>query len=92
MTATVIVDRRDDLPTRLDPRRLYIVGRPHKWAVMRCPCGTGHVVELNIANPHRPRWVVTANQPSRPTLHPSIDVRSSPRCHFWLRSGRVEWC
>lgn len=79
---------RTHLPHRLRPHVIYVVGEPPKWAVLRCPCGAGHRIDLALA-PHGP-WSVDDQE--TPTLHPSIDVREDVRCHFWLRSGRVTWC
>ena len=88
----VRVTRRAELPRRLSPRRVYLIGTPAKWAVFRCPCGTGHRVDLNLAHEGRPRWSVTLGPAHRPSLRPSVDVRASRRCHFWLTDGRVRWC
>ena len=44
------VGGRADLPRRLNPRCLYLVGAPLKWAIFRCPCGTGHQIDLNLAH------------------------------------------
>jgi Family of unknown function (DUF6527) len=86
------VSGRADLPRRLRPGRLYLVGEPAKWAVFRCPCGTGHQIDLNLAHVGRPRWSVEFDPRNRPSLRPSVDVRAERRCHFWLTSGQVRWC
>lgn len=86
------VGGRADLPRRLNPRRLYLVGEPPKWAILRCPCGTGHQIDLNLVHVGRPRWDVAFNRQNRPSLRPSVDVQSERRCHFWLTSGEVRWC
>jgi hypothetical protein len=88
----VHVSVRADLPRRLRPRRLYLVGEPAKWAVCRCPCGAGHQIDLNLAHPGLPRWSVAFDSRDRPSLRPSIDVRAERRCHFWLTAGEVRWC
>lgn len=88
----VQVGRRTDLPRKLNPRRLYLVGTPPKWAVFRCPCGTGHRIDLNLAHPGRARWTVVLDAENQPSLRPSVDVRAERRCHFWLTAGEVRWC
>jgi hypothetical protein len=88
----VAVGRRTDLPPRLHPSRLYLVGTPVKWAVFRCPCGTGHQIDLNLTHGGRPRWTITLDPQHRPSLRPSVDVRADRRCHFWLTAGEVRWC
>jgi hypothetical protein len=89
---TVQVGQRSELPSQLRPGHLYLVGAPPKWAIFRCPCGTGHQVDLNLAHPGRARWTVVLDAESRPSLRPSIDVRAERRCHFWLTAGEVNWC
>jgi Family of unknown function (DUF6527) len=83
---------REALPQLLNPRCLYLVGEPPKWAIFRCPCGTGHQIDLNLAHAGRPRWNVTFNPQNRPSLRPSVDVQDEERCHFWLTAGEVRWC
>jgi hypothetical protein len=92
VTRTVRVATREQLPPRLHPRRLYLIGDPAKWALLHCPCGYNHDIDLNLLNPARPRWTVTTGTSGRPALHPSVDVRAGRRCHFWLRDGTVDWC
>jgi hypothetical protein len=87
-----MIARRADLPPRLHPGRLYLVGRPAKWAVFRCPCGTGHQVDLNLMHAGNARWSVTVDSEHRPSVRPSVDVRAENRCHFWLTDGQVRWC
>ncbi len=83
---------RSELPDDLDPQRLYLIGEPPKWAVLKCPCGTGHQIDLNLSSPGRPRWTVTFDTRSRPSLSPSVNVTGDRRCHFWIRHGHVRWC
>lgn len=82
---------RNELPTTLNPKRVYQLGNPGKWAVLTCPCGRGHLIELNLAHPDRARWTITSNGDGLPSLAPSIDFKGTRRCHFWLRNGRIRW-
>ena len=88
----VHVGGRADLPRLLNPRRLYLVGEPPKWAIFRCPCGTGHQIDLNLVHAGRPRWNVVFDEQNRPSLRPSVNVKAELRCHFWLTAGEVRWC
>lgn len=90
-TEVVIVRDRADLPERLNPRRVYQLGEPAKWVVLECPCGRGHVLELNLAHSGRAKWRVGARDGNEPSLSPSVDFKGERRCHFWLREGRVRW-
>jgi hypothetical protein len=92
ISQVVSVPSRAGLPKRLNPQRLYVLGGTvPKWAVFDCACGRGHTIELNLANPSRSRWKVTTSAAGFPSIHPSIDFQSEPRCHYWLRNGRVYW-
>lgn len=92
ITHVINVADRADLPGDLHPRCVYLLGgSTPKWALLDCPCGSGHTIELNLANPARARWKVTTSQAGRPSIHPSIDFQGQPRCHYWLRNGRIHW-
>ncbi len=90
-TRVIDVASRDLLPTRLHPRRVYVIGSPAKWAVLDCPCGHGHQIQLNLAHTDRVQWSLHLTDRGHPSLAPSVDVRASRRCHFWLRNGIVDW-
>ena len=90
-TKLVTVAGRRDLPLVLNPRLVYQLGEPGKWAVLECPCGRGHVIELNLAHPGRDRWTLTTDSDGRPSTKPSIDFQGARRCHYWLRAGRIHW-
>jgi Family of unknown function (DUF6527) len=91
LTKVVVVSDRGDLPKALNARRLYQLGDPGKWAILECPCGRGHVIELNLAHPGRDMWRLTQRGDGQPSLRPSVDYRGARRCHYWLRDGWVEW-
>jgi Family of unknown function (DUF6527) len=84
---------RADLPEDLPRNQLALIGEPSapKWAVLECPCGAGHRLQLNLSALRSPHWrMVTVTD--APSLFPSIDFHTSQRrCHFWLREGRVDW-
>ena len=85
------VPTRSAVPARLPARTLILVGRPAKWALLRCPCGRGHDISLNLSQPETVRWRIDSSR-RQPSLHPSVDVHGSDfRCHFFLRFGKVEW-
>ena len=89
----VVVDG-DRLPTHL-PRRNLVLAREdgEDWCVgMRCPCGCGRTIELQVFPEARPNWRIAVDEKSRPTLHPSVWVKDGCKSHFWLRKGKVFWC
>lgn len=84
----------DTLPTSL-PKRDLVLARDDgdDWSVgMRCPCGCGETIELMILEEARPRWDVSLNASSRPSLHPSVWRRTGCKSHFWVKDGRIHWC
>jgi hypothetical protein len=89
-TRVVEAAGREQLPDHLHPRRVYALGTPPKWAILECPCGRGHQIQLNLAHPGRAQWTLLTESQG-PSLRPSIDVRDIRRCHFWLRNGTVHW-
>lgn len=91
VTRIITVRSRDQIPAVLHPRRIYQIGSPGKWALMDCPCGRRHQLELNLAQPRRVQWNLTSAPTGQPGLFPSVDYRGATRCHFWLRNGKVHW-
>lgn len=80
------------LPAQINRHVLAVAGDPPAWAVMECPCGHGHRLQVRI-RPHRDAtvWALTDGA-GRPSLRPSVDFKSPEmRCHFWLDRGRVRW-
>jgi len=61
-----------------------------KWALMRCPCGCGETLALNLMRTHSPCWTVRLNIRGDVTVEPSIDATKCG-AHFWLRNGIVVW-
>ena len=84
----------DSLPSKL-PMRDLVLARDdgEDWCVgMRCPCGCGHVIELLVVAEAKPRWDLSVDAKGRPTLTPSVWLKTGCRSHFWIRGGRVHWC
>jgi hypothetical protein len=84
----------DTLPARL-PRRNLVLMRDDDddWSVgLQCPCGCGARLEMMVLKGVRPRWDVTTDNRGRPTLYPSVWLRTGCRSHFWVRRGRIFWC
>jgi hypothetical protein len=62
-----------------------------KWLILKCPCGCGQEIALNLMRSHSPRWHVNVTSAQQFNVHPSVDATSCG-AHFWLRGGRVSWC
>ena len=57
-----------------------------------CPCGCGKPLEVLLIPEAKPHWRLSRDARGRPTLHPSVWLKTGCRSHFWLRSGKVDWC
>jgi len=90
----LVVVEGDTLPTRMPSRDLVLTrDQGDDWSVgMRCPCGCGETIELMLLEEARPRWDVSLDSSSRPSLHPSVWRKTGCRSHFWVRHGRIYWC
>lgn len=85
----------EDLPGRLNPKSVYLVGEnEHFWCVaLLCPCGCREVIQLNLVTNTRPLWTFELHKNTNTlTLRPSVCRTSGCRSHFFLRGGRVDWC
>lgn len=82
----------EDFPSPLPNRTLVITvdGSLALAAGMRCPCGCGDDVLLNLLADQRPTRHLTVRN-GRASLSPSVWRTSRCGAHFWLRDGRVEW-
>ena len=71
---------------------LVVDGGVKKWACFGCPGGCGVQISLSLNPERRPRWKVDQDFWQRPTVSPSIHQQRTCKCHFWIRSGLIEWC
>lgn len=51
-------------------------------AQMRCPCGCGDVIYINLIPDTHPGWTITGN-----TIKPSLNRSSGCRSHFSITNG-----
>ena len=82
----------DEVSERLPHRGIVLVGPPKyaTWAVMDCPCRTGHRLMVNLDKTRRPVWKIESRIPL--SIRPSIDnVTQERRCHFTIRAGKTIW-
>ena len=83
----------DEPPDHLIEEAVYLVGENgFLWcAVLKCPCGCGTSVSLNLLPQVRPRWICEVDQRRRITLSPSIWRKEGCRSHFFLRDSKIQW-
>lgn len=89
----MLFDQRTAVPDQLPRHCIALVSHEPtkpKWVVFQCPCGYGHQIALNLQRSLSPSWRLDLTSRG-PSIFPSIDVRESRRCHFWLRHGHVVW-
>lgn len=66
--------------------------KARKWAVIRCPCGCGHVLNVNLMRTHRPHWTLQLHGEGTITMLPSLWVKDAKcRSHFFLHRNRIVW-
>jgi hypothetical protein len=88
-----VVERVDELPSRLKRDRVYVVGeKGHTWyAAVVCPCGCGVALEMNLTPPTRPCWTLLEHGDGTVTLSPSVWRQNGCGSHFLLQRGQVKW-
>lgn len=81
-------------PDAVAPLTVYVIrsGSNQKWAQLKCPCGCGDVILLNLSQSRRPRWGVTSSLLRKATIFPSVWRTDGCRSHFFIRRGQVDWC
>ena len=82
----------DDIPDQTTPGIVYLVGEYEDyWAAsMRCPCGCGDTVTLNLIGSH-PVWKAKIKQSDKVSLHPSVHRQTGCRSHYWVRDNVLIW-
>ena len=91
--AVRVVASMTAVPKRLS-NTIYLVEREGKqrWAVLKCPCGCGVRVDVNLMRSRWPNWRVMRHRDRSMTLMPSLWL-SQDACgsHFWIYRNRVVW-
>jgi hypothetical protein len=85
--------RAEELPERLDPRSVYVLGEgKHLWfVVMICPCGCKAKLEMSLLADAKPRWRLIEHADGTISLQPSVWRKIGCRSHFFLRRGLIRW-
>lgn len=73
---------------------LYLEGNVKEedywYALLKCPCGCGDNIMLNLMKDSKPCWEVFFNK-ERFSVYPSIWRKNNCKTHFWLREGKIFW-
>ena len=91
---TITLQDTDEVEGSPRGRELLLAQEDGKsWEVaMRCPCGCGDTLELQLIPEAKPHWTLSADVKGSPSLKPSVFRATGCKAHFWLRSGRIQWC
>lgn len=80
-----------ELPEHGERAVVYLVGEQNKWALqLKCPCGCGADIILNLLRDADPCWRYTMNG-GEVSISPSIRRVVGCKSHFFISKGRVEW-
>ena len=87
----IVVGQVSDVP-EVPNRNFYIVQRESHalWAVFECPCGTGHLMRVNLSRTRKPYWSVVQKR-NTVSLSPSIWLQDFCRGHYWINDSRIYW-
>lgn len=83
---------KTDNPVRVHRGIVYIVqdGKEPDALVLKCPCGCGNSIHLNLLKDTRPCWSFSIKE-GKITISPSVRARGGCRSHFLIRDGKVVW-
>lgn len=83
----------DDMPTEVFDTTIYIVGdiNSPQYAIFKCPCNCGRIVELNLNSDSRPCWELKWNCDGTVSLSPSIWRTGGCKSHFYLQHSKTKW-
>ena len=86
-----LVERMSDVPEHTGAY-IYVVRRNGNmlWAILDCPCCTGHRLSVNLRTTERPHWTVIMKGRAI-TINPSLWYHDQCRSHFFVRNNRVDW-
>lgn len=73
---------------------LYIEGNIKEedfwYALLKCPCGCGDNIMLNLMTDSSPCWEVGFKKETF-SIYPSIWKTKECKSHFWLTNGEIIW-
>jgi Family of unknown function (DUF6527) len=86
-----VVERVSDVPEDTGSF-IYLVQRNDRpqWAILDCPCRTGHRLSVNLRLNEQPHWSVR-QEGQLVTVHPSLWYKDQCCSHFWITRNEVRW-
>ena len=84
-----------ELPEDPIESTLYLEGNikegDYWYALLKCPCGCGDNIMLNLMNDTKPCWHVVIAANKTPSIYPSIWRTKNCKSHFWVEQGKIVW-
>lgn len=82
----------EDMPETVRKWVVYVVGgeKQHWAACLKCPCGCGSTIHLNLLREANPCWRIRIKH-ERVSISPSIWKLQGCLSHFFIRNGSVLW-
>ncbi|WP_410504650.1 DUF6527 family protein [Maribacter sp. ACAM166] len=83
-----------ELPKEPVEHTLYLEGNVKEddywYALLKCPCGCGDNIMLNLMTDSKPCWEVKLIN-KHPSVFPSIWRTKNCKSHFWVKEGKIFW-
>jgi hypothetical protein len=82
-----------EIPSKLDESKIYIIGNKGQYwlALMKCPCGCGDTLHMNLLPSHRPCWKFVIDKNNTVSFKPSLWRKAGCQSHFFIQNGEVVW-
>lgn len=83
----------NEYPERIDADTLYIMGEgKYFWSILlRCPCGCGDILQLNLHRDTHPFWDIKLHINGSISISPSIWKKDECRSHFFIKRSNIAW-
>jgi len=72
---------------------LYIENRggKNRWIYLKCPCGCGDIISVNLMISAHPHWILSTNKSGNLDLSPSLNKITGCKSHFFIRDSQIVW-
>ena len=83
----------DEYPERIDTDIIYIMGEGRFfWSIiLKCPCGCGDIMQLNLHKDTHPYWNIKFHISGAISISPSIWKKDGCRAHFYIKRSNLIW-
>jgi len=91
---TLQVSRVGDISkVNINSGTIYIENRGGKerWLYLRCPCGCGDVITVNLMKSVYPHWETSTNGLGGLDISPSLRKITGCKSHFFVKNSQIIW-